>query len=467
MGILDNDKSREESHIPKGRKSRAKPLRLSTSDGNDYLKGSIGRNVPAANFHLSVKTVSRSNGRSATAAIAYRTGSVITDEKTGLVHDYSRRGGVIWVGDPFLPPGAPHWASDREILWNEAEKAEHRKNSTVAREWEVAIPYGLSLPEAIDLASDFSDELVERYDIAVDVAIHQDHSKDAFGVEKNSVGFHAHILGTTRRLTSNGFGEKTRELDSKVFGRKEILHARERWAVLSNRYLERGGHESRIDHRAHRARGIDYAPGKHLGPAAVEILRRGAESDKGRRVSDWQSRYNADQIAMVEKELAALKGKAEKLPVRKKQADSKPAPEAPLQRSGIAQAMAGLADANATPNEPATPSKTTNIRDSVAVAMKEAEKRYPADLRAQAQFVAGTIFPGSKDDQARYVDNVMRSLYVQEKIRAAEEHAAKQYPDDVAAQAKFVAMVKASIERTRDQERPVPEPPIDKGPECS
>jgi len=45
-------------------------------------------------YHLSVKTISRSSGRSATAAAAYRAGVVITDERTGECHDYSRKSEV-------------------------------------------------------------------------------------------------------------------------------------------------------------------------------------------------------------------------------------------------------------------------------------------------------------------------------------------------------------------------------------
>ena len=42
-------------------------------------------------YHLSVKTISRSAGRSATAAAAYRAGVEITDERTGEIHDYTRK----------------------------------------------------------------------------------------------------------------------------------------------------------------------------------------------------------------------------------------------------------------------------------------------------------------------------------------------------------------------------------------
>ena len=47
-----------------------------------------------ASFHLAVKTIGRSVGRSATAAAAYRAGVEIADERTGIVHDYTRKQGI-------------------------------------------------------------------------------------------------------------------------------------------------------------------------------------------------------------------------------------------------------------------------------------------------------------------------------------------------------------------------------------
>ena len=111
-------------------------------------------------FHLSVKTVSRSAGRSATAAAAYRAGVEITDERTGEIHDYTRKGGVE-SAELVLPAGAPEWAADRAALWNAAEQAEKRKNSTVAREFEIALPEELSPAERQRLARDLAREIVE------------------------------------------------------------------------------------------------------------------------------------------------------------------------------------------------------------------------------------------------------------------------------------------------------------------
>ncbi|MDQ2696231.1 MAG: MobA/MobL family protein [Pseudomonadota bacterium] len=49
-------------------------------------------------YHLSMKTISRGQGRSATAAIAYRAGVEIADRRTGEVHDYTRKRGVVSDG---------------------------------------------------------------------------------------------------------------------------------------------------------------------------------------------------------------------------------------------------------------------------------------------------------------------------------------------------------------------------------
>src|SRR3546814_8318072 len=75
-------------------------------------------------YHLAVKSVSRSTGRSAVAAVAYRAGVALENERDGLVHDYTRRSGVE---DAFIvvPEGA-EWAQDRSALWNAAEAAEKR-----------------------------------------------------------------------------------------------------------------------------------------------------------------------------------------------------------------------------------------------------------------------------------------------------------------------------------------------------
>lgn len=221
-------------------------------------------------FHLSVKPISRSAGRSATAAAAYRSGEKITDERTGEIHDYTRKGGVE-SADIVLPDGAPEWATDRAKLWNAAELAEKRKDACVAREFEVALPAELSTDERRKLALEFAKDMANREGCAVDVAIH------APGKEGDNRNHHAHILRTTRKVEADGLGAK---LDTEQAGRKrkdDLEQVRERWANLSNKALERAGHSVRIDHRSLKELGIDREPTVHLGPAASGYERRTGE----------------------------------------------------------------------------------------------------------------------------------------------------------------------------------------------
>ena len=218
-----------------------------------------------ASFHLAVKAIGRSAGRSATAAAAYRAGVEITDERTGLVHDYTRKQGVEHNA-LVVPADAPAWASDRALLWNAAEQAETRKNSTVAREYEIALPVELSADERRELALGLAREISERHGVAVDVSIH------APGREGDQRNHHAHLLTTTRRLGPEGLGEKTRELDQKQSG--EVERWRERWAEMQNRALELANVPDRVDHRSHQRQGIEQEPTVHMGPSATAMERR-------------------------------------------------------------------------------------------------------------------------------------------------------------------------------------------------
>ncbi|MBZ4138292.1 MobA/MobL family protein, partial [Escherichia fergusonii] len=86
-------------------------------------------------YHLSAKPISRGSGRSAVAAAAYRCAERLTNERDGLVHDFTRKQGVEH-SEIVLPDGVgADWALDRSALWNAAEFAEKRKDARVAREF--------------------------------------------------------------------------------------------------------------------------------------------------------------------------------------------------------------------------------------------------------------------------------------------------------------------------------------------
>ena len=88
-------------------------------------------------YHFSAKTVSRSAGHSSTAAAAYRAAERIVDERTGEIHDYTRKGGVV-ASEVILPGGG---TMERAALWNKVEAHHKRGDATVAREFVVAHGY--------------------------------------------------------------------------------------------------------------------------------------------------------------------------------------------------------------------------------------------------------------------------------------------------------------------------------------
>lgn len=83
-------------------------------------------------YHLSAKVISRAGGRSSVAAAAYRTAGRLRDDRQGLEHDYSRKGGVVH-SEIIAPENAPDWMRDRDQLWNAVEAVEKRRDAQLAR----------------------------------------------------------------------------------------------------------------------------------------------------------------------------------------------------------------------------------------------------------------------------------------------------------------------------------------------
>lgn len=220
---------------------------------------------------------------------------MILDERTGEVHDYRRRSGVV-SSHIVLPDEHPDWAANRDQLWSQVELAETRKNSVVAREIEIALPAELTPAEREQLAVGFTTDIVDRYGVAAEISVHEPSRE---GDQRNH---HAHILISTRRLSDDGFTEKTRELDDKKTGPEQVLMIREAWAERCNQALERSGHTKRVDHRSlsaqreeqlimaenlmqkgtpevaakarKRAEELDREPQKHQGPARTAMARK-------------------------------------------------------------------------------------------------------------------------------------------------------------------------------------------------
>jgi hypothetical protein len=220
----------------------------------------------AMSYSCSVKPVSRSGGRSATAAAAYRNAELILDQRTGERHDYTRRSGVEHVSW-FAPAGCREQTSAE--LWNRAEAAEKRKNSTVAREVLAALPHELNQFQRRELVERMTAQLAGRYGVAGTAGI---HAPDREGDQRN---WHVHILMTTRRIdpATGELGAKTRELDDLKTGPAEVVWIRQMVEREGNAALERAGHAARLDCRSLADQGIDRAPTTHEGPRVTAIRR--------------------------------------------------------------------------------------------------------------------------------------------------------------------------------------------------
>ncbi|HET6344635.1 MAG TPA: MobQ family relaxase, partial [Myxococcota bacterium] len=192
-------------------------------------------------FHLTAQVIKRSEGRSVVAAAAYRAAERLVDERLGVVHNFTRKGGVEHR-EILVPDNAPAWALDRERLWNEVERSEKRIDAQLARELRLALPKELDAQQQVELVRGYLRDHFVSAGMIADLAIHRDNADNP----------HAHILLTMREVGPEGFGKKARD-----WNRVEALESwREQWALCCNQSLARCGLRSRVTHLSHAARGL-------------------------------------------------------------------------------------------------------------------------------------------------------------------------------------------------------------------
>ncbi|GAB7568691.1 MobQ family relaxase [Gemella massiliensis] len=245
-------------------------------------------------YHLSIKIISRGKGKSAAAASAYRSGEKIKNEYDGVVHDFTRKGGIAHT-EILLPQNTPQEFSDRGTLWNSVEKIEKSKNSQLAREIEISLPKELDREKQIELVREFVKENFVKVGMCADIAIH----------DKNDGNPHAHILLTMRPLNEDKTwrakskkeyildknGEKvklkngnykTRKIDTVDWNEQEKAEQwRKAWADITNKYLEENSIQEKVDYRSYQRQGIEQIPTIHLGVSATQMEKKGIATDRG------------------------------------------------------------------------------------------------------------------------------------------------------------------------------------------
>ncbi len=267
--------------------------------------------------HIHIQTISRGKGRSATAAASYRSASVIKDtrerrrmrhpspelalepkdarrrlknlhpELPGRVHDYRAKMGVLREKVKVLAEVAREYL-DRSVLWNTAEDVEPRCNAVIAREMDIALPHELSIDENWGIVEDIADFLMNRYRVAVDFALHRAPE----GHDQRNI--HAHIMWTSREVTEEGFGKKTRILDGLKTRSAEFKALRQAYEDCVNAALEKAGLDIRIDVRTLKEQGIERIPQIHVGVNGTAMNDREVTPvshqryDSKGRLIDWE-----------------------------------------------------------------------------------------------------------------------------------------------------------------------------------
>jgi ATP-dependent exoDNAse (exonuclease V) alpha subunit len=262
-------------------------------------------------YHLSVKVIGRSSGRSAVAAAAYRAADKLYDVRSEKLHDYSNKPNVEY-SEILTPDGAGQDLRERESLWNAVEAGEKRKDSQLAREVEVSLPRELTGAARITLLRDFVNREFVSQGMIADMSIHNPPAGD--GGEQP----HAHILLTMRSLNEDGesFGGKNRQwnrdftdgktsTDDRVGGfantqgkgngyvgedTSGLFGLRERWAVSVNHALEDSGSSERVDHRSYAAQGVELEPQPKIGVSGMLQQRTGIAYDQPRILREVQDR---------------------------------------------------------------------------------------------------------------------------------------------------------------------------------
>ena len=291
-------------------------------------------------YHLEAKVVSRGAGRSAVAASAYLSCTNILNDYDGVRHDFTRKKGLVWQ-DVFLPEFAPPEWKDRGVLWNAVEENEKTRDSRLAREFVPALPIELTPAQWQELLTDFIQNSFVAEGMCADVAIHDPHppghnphahimltvrpldeqgnwqyktekeylcvrngeergftaaefkSAQADGWEKQypyKVG-RKKVYMPPSEAEKHGYERANKYPKSTKFGRQnpiaerwnseeQLVEWRKAWADVTNRYLERYGHDERIDHRSHADRGLTEQPTIHEGVVARALEKKGIISDR-------------------------------------------------------------------------------------------------------------------------------------------------------------------------------------------
>lgn len=247
-------------------------------------------------YHFSVKTISRSAGRSAVACSAYRSGEKLIDERQGKEQDYTKKTGVEFTRI-YAPENTNPELLDRNQLWNTVEKVERRKDANLAREFEIAFPHELNAEQRQEMLNDLCQELVKRHGVIVDAAIHAPHTQSGSD-ERN---YHAHIMFTGRQIDpeTGDFAKKRNRDFNKENSSQTVNQWRETFADITNQNLARAGYLTEVDHRSYADQDNGLQATIHEGSKVTQLRRQGIDTEISLK-NDLIKQQNAENQRLPE-----------------------------------------------------------------------------------------------------------------------------------------------------------------------
>lgn len=289
-------------------------------------------------FFMKVNNVNKAT-QSAVAKAAYISGDRLNSERDGESKFYRRE--VNPTSFILKPDHAPDWTLDREKLWNEAEKAENRINSRIAREVILALPIEFTPEQHIELLREYVQENFVNKGMVADCNIHYDKEQNP----------HAHILLTVRPFDEKGRwsakskreylfdenGENILDKNGKKAFRKidltegwndekTLLEWRKNLAEITNQKLKKYGFNERVSHLSNQELGLSKVAKNRLtrGEYFAEMKAK-KESEKHGipyepvttfgRLNLEIEKYN-QEIESIEKEITLLEKSKEQFEIK-------------------------------------------------------------------------------------------------------------------------------------------------------
>ena len=272
-----------------------------------------------AYYHCHIGNVSRKNGSSSCASLAYITGLTVCDERTGMTYKYGRQERIVTY-NTLLPSYAPVSFKNPIKLFNAVELHKKASNARTAKKVDAALPREFSEDLRVQVVEDYIRKNLISKGYCVTYAIHCDSEGE---------NPHAHMLITNRQLTEKGTwsfsqkkdyvyaldqkgkpkldekGNKIRvpiidkktgkqKIDSRnrkqwkrvvvednpLNNKKFLQSLRDGWAAECNLYLD---DDNKITSKSFKKLGINREPTIHEGYAARKLEQEGGISERCER----------------------------------------------------------------------------------------------------------------------------------------------------------------------------------------